>query len=46
MKKLGYWGKTDRTVKAHGYIYNIDKLVVDDELDKIAQQYCRCGGKH
>lgn len=46
MRKLGYWGKEDRTVKCHGAIYNIDRLSVDDELDEIARQHCRCGGKH
>ena len=46
MKKLGYWRKEDRTVRSRGAIYNIDKLVVTDELDEIARQYCRCGGKH
>ena len=46
MKKLGYWRKDDRTTRAHGAIYNIDTLVVSDELDEIARQHCRCGGKH
>lgn len=46
MKKLGYWNKEDRTVRCKGYIYNIDKCVVTDEYDKIAMEYCRCGGKH
>lgn len=46
MKKLGYWAKDARTVRSHGYIYNIDRLVVTDELDEIARQYCRCGGVH
>jgi hypothetical protein len=46
MKKLGYWRKEDRTVRSHGWIYNIDSLVVDDAFDEIARQYCQCGGKH
>lgn len=46
MKKLGYWGKKDRCVRSHGFIYNIDKLVVSDELDEIARKHCQCGGKH
>ena len=46
MKQRGYWGKNDRTVRCHGFIYNIDRLVVTDELDEIARQHCRCGGKH
>lgn len=46
MKKLGYWRKNDRCVRSHGFIYNIDSLVVSDELDEIARQNCRCGGQH
>ncbi len=44
MKKLGYWGKDDRTVKCNGTIYNVSSYVVSDELDKIAAQYCECIG--
>ncbi len=46
MKKLGYWLKKDRTVKTNGFIFNIDSLVVSDELDEIARKFCKCGGKH
>lgn len=46
MKKLGYWRQTDRTVRSNGSIYNIDRVVVSDELDELARQHCRCGGKH
>lgn len=46
MKKLGYWGKDDRTVRCHGFIYNIDSLVVSHTYDEIARENCRCGGKH
>lgn len=46
MKQRGYWGKNDRTVRCHGFIHNIDRLVVTDELDEIARQHCRCGGQH
>jgi hypothetical protein len=46
MKSLGYWRKSDRTVRSHGFIYNIDRLVVTDEWDEIARQECRCGGVH
>lgn len=44
MKKLGYWGKNDRTVKSHGFIYNIDTFVVDkkDPYDMLAAKYCQC----
>lgn len=46
MKRLGYWRELDRTVRTRGTIYNIDSCVVTDELDEIARQHCRCGGKH
>lgn len=46
MKKQGYWRKDDRTVRSHGYIYNIDRLVISDDLDQLAADHCRCGGKH
>jgi hypothetical protein len=46
MKKLGYWKQDDRTVRSNGCIYNIDKLVVTDELDEITREYCRCAGWH
>jgi hypothetical protein len=46
MRKLGYWPKEQRVVRSHGFIYNIDRLVVTDQLDKIAAEYCQCGGKH
>ena len=46
MKKLGYWRKQDRVKRTHGFIYNIDTLVVTDKWDEIARQQCRCGGKH
>lgn len=42
MKKLGYWGKKDRTVRSKGYIYNIDIVAVHDELDERAAKHCRC----
>lgn len=46
MKKLGYWGKDDRTVRSHGFIYNIDTFVIDknDELDLIVAEECTCQG--
>jgi hypothetical protein len=46
MKGRGYWRDEDRAVKSHGFIYNIDSLVVTDELDELARQHCECGGKH
>ncbi len=46
MKKRGHWDKHDRTVRSHGWIYNIDRLVVSDRLDEIACEHCRCDGSH
>jgi len=46
MKDLGYWDKNARTVRTHGFIYNIDSYVVTDELDHIAAEHCQCGGLH
>lgn len=44
MKSLGYWTKNDRTVKSHGWIYNIDSFVCDkdNELEMIVADECRC----
>ena len=42
MKNLGYWQQKDRCVRSHGFIYNIDTYVVDDELDKIVADECMC----
>ena len=46
MRDRGYWSEGDRTVKSHGFIYNIDLLVTSDTLDDVARQHCQCGGKH
>lgn len=42
MKKKGYWGKNDIVVATNGAKYNISKLVIHDELDKIASEHCNC----
>ncbi len=42
MKNLGYWDKQDKIVKSHGFKFNISKVVVTDELDKIVSMYCQC----
>jgi hypothetical protein len=42
MKKLGYWRDEARTVRSHGFIYNIDNYVATDELDLVAANECRC----
>lgn len=46
MKTLGYWGKKDRTVRSHGWIYNIDSFVCDKDnrLEMIVADECRCQG--
>lgn len=46
MKALGYWGKDDRTVKSHGFIYNIDRLAYNphNSLEATVSQYCMCKG--
>ena len=45
MKALGYWSKSDRTIRSHGWIYNIDILAYDkkNELEKLlADSECKC----
>ena len=42
MKQRGYWDKTDKCIKSHGFIYNISKFVATDELDNIVADYCQC----
>ena len=46
MKSLGYWRKKDRTVRSHGWIYNIDSFVCDkdNKLEMIVVDECRCQG--
>lgn len=46
MKRKGAWGKDDRAVRSHGFIYNIDSCIVSNKLDRIARDACRCGGNH
>jgi len=47
MKKLGYWGKKDRTVRSHGWIYNIDRMAGCESADeKLVRNMCECGGNH
>ena len=40
----GYWHKKDRTIRSHGWIYNIDRFVCDkdDELEMIVADECNC----
>lgn len=51
MKQLGYWDKADRTVRSHGFIYNMDHVAFSwDDKDKnhvyetIVANECRCQG--
>ncbi len=46
MKANGYWGKNDRTVRTHGFIYNIDHFIPGDQYDTVALKTCACGGNH
>ena len=46
MKRKGFWGKDDRTVRSHGIIYNIDTCIVNNDLDRVARDACRCDGAH
>jgi hypothetical protein len=46
MKRKGFWGKEDRAVRSHGFIYNIDSCIVSNDLDRVARNECRCGGNH
>lgn len=46
MKERGFWGKKDRTVRSHGWIYNIDRLSYDDNnpIEIAIAAECRCKG--
>lgn len=46
MKKRGYWDEEDRTVRSHGFIYNIDTFVCSElsEFEMIVADECRCQG--
>ena len=41
--KRQYWGEC-RTVKSHGFIYNVDKVTYSDILDYLAFAHCKCIG--
>ena len=45
MKNLGYWKKNARTIRSHGYIYNVDSLVVNNNNKAemlLAETECKC----
>ena len=47
MKDHGWWGKKDRTVRSHGFIYNIDQAAGGESADdKLVRNMCDCGGNH
>lgn len=43
MKALGHWGRDDRVVRAGGFIYNVERVVVDDRYDKLAALHTTAG---
>jgi len=44
MKKRGYWAYSDRTIRSHGFIHNVDVFVAHDILDFVAAEHCGCVG--
>ena len=45
MKNCGYWRKSDRTIRNHGFIYNIDTLSYDknNALERmLVSAECKC----
>lgn len=44
MKALGYWGKSDRIVRTHGFQYNIDRFCISEgnEYDELVAKECGC----
>ena len=44
MKDKGYWDKSDKIVRSHGWQYNISQFVCSDKLDEIVANYCQCEG--
>ena len=44
MKARGHWGRRDRTARAFGFIFNLDRVAgnPDDELDAVALAVCCC----
>lgn len=42
MKRQKYWKHMDRVERTNNFIYNIDTLIISDELDQIAADHCLC----
>lgn len=44
MKSLGYWGKKDKVVRSHGWIFNISIFTCDEDnkYDLIVANECKC----
>lgn len=40
----GYWGREDRIVESHGWLYNIDRFACfpGDKMEEIVATECRC----
>jgi hypothetical protein len=46
MRAKGWWDKSDRIVRAHGFYYNIDHLSGSGSDYEIVRKTCDCGGYH
>lgn len=44
MVARGYWGKNDRIVESHGWLYNIDRFACfpGDKMEEIVAAECMC----
>lgn len=42
MKTLGYWDKSDKVVRSHGWQYNISRFLASGELEEIVAAHCQC----
>lgn len=46
MKASGHWGKHDRVVRSHSFLYSIDIAVGIARPSLLAAKHSRCGGTH
>jgi len=46
MKKKGWWGQNDRTANSHGFIFNLDTFICNqnDLLEVVVADHCQCKG--
>ena len=42
MKRLGYWKRSDKIVRSHGFYYNTSMLCISDVWDEAAAKHCMC----